>query len=77
MKAVDLNNALKTFYSGNRTAEVAIVVNDSVEILRRDGNRRRGTAITLLSIGTGNRYLVELDDGSEVEVVQSKLRLVD
>ena len=67
----------EAFFAGSRSADVPFVINDAVHVVVGDHAGRGGAVISLLAMEPELLVAVELEDGSDAELVASQLRLVD
>ena len=65
---------LRMWFAGEHIPGVLFACNDAV-VLKDDAlGDRKGAVISLLAVGTEPTFLVELSDGTDVEVAQASLR---
>lgn len=65
------------FYAGARSSTLPYCVNDTVQVVVGEHSGRKGSVISVESIGSDPQYLVELGDvGEDVVLPSSVLRFV-
>jgi hypothetical protein len=67
----------EAFFAGRRSSALPFVLNDTVEVLSGLLAGRGGAVISIVSVEPEMVLLVELGDGSEVQLVAEHLRRDD
>ena len=72
-----LEQLRESFYAGDRSRQMPVVINDAVEVIAGVHEGKRGSAISLEGHGSAMRLLVEFVDGSDAIVAVDVVRLLE